>query len=95
MVFCSLIVLMGYPSDFSRHRPMTEAEIVEALQLAIRLELRHLKPVHWRKNMSLEHVLREQGVEWFGQKVAERLLLANTVLFRGPLHEDHTAGGQP
>jgi hypothetical protein len=83
---------MIYPDEFSRHQPMTEPEMIAAVKMAVMLKLGSLGPVHWRKNTTLEMLVRSHGAEVFAREVAEQLILSNKVLFRGPPQRDHSIG---
>jgi hypothetical protein len=93
-----LIRSLTYPTDFSRHRPMTEEEAISEIRMAVLLKLRCLGSARPTKRESLASVLRGQGVEWFARDVAEQLILSNCALFRGPPSSGHsttTAHGSP
>ena len=82
---------MLYPTDFSRHTPMTEEEAVNAIHMAVLLKLRFLRAV---KGKSMEDQLRASGINWFAREVAEQLTLSNVALFKGPPSAHHSTHGR-
>ena len=86
---------MLYPTDFSRHRPMTEDEAVSAIRMAILLKTRYLRQARWRKNATMEDLLKSFGIDSFAKEVADHLILSNVALFKGPPAAHHSTHGDP
>jgi hypothetical protein len=53
---------------------MTEVEMVHAVEFAMRFRLRNLRPVLWKKHLTLATIVELQPVGLFAREVAEFLI---------------------
>lgn len=81
------------PFDAAQYIPMTAAEMLDAVYLAIILQARlmpHLKGVGAIRDAER----RQSAIQIFPRAVSDQLILSNSVLMRGPPLEPHSISGK-
>jgi hypothetical protein len=84
--------MLPYGDDITRHILMDRDATRRAIYMAILLNIGRL-PQMKGKGKSRDSRIREQGIEFFSNAVADDILHSNMVLLQGPPNVPHSIGG--
>ena len=75
---------MPYPADLSDRTLLPEQDARLRVHIAVLMELRALRWVPWKKGMTVETVLRQNGVDRFANALVDRLTAGGLAMLKGP-----------